>query len=375
MLKSFRLILFFLSWLRKNTKPFFMKNYMGLLLIIFVLAGCSNDDSKYQPIANDISVDLATVPYQKLSDYNFFIGEIKNLTPHEDLLLYKPNSELFTDYAKKARYVWLPKNTKAVFVSENDPLHLPVGSVLIKVFYYDQTQLTSEKKIIETRIMIRKDEGWIFANYKWNEEQTEAYLDLNTSTVPLSITHQGQEINFDYVIPSGNNCNTCHSKGDITVPIGIKPIHLNYTLSGINQLQKWIQKGYLNNDLPNEITTVVDYSDTSKSLDKRVRAYFDIQCAHCHNEEGTAFYVSLRFPHHQTENLENMGVCLSPTMQIPEIERGLIVNPQNIDLSTLYYMMNSTLPQYQMPRIGRSTIHQEGVELVEQWINSLNECK
>jgi hypothetical protein len=43
-------------------------------------------------------------------------------------------------------------------------------------------QPSSTTKIIETRIMIRKSEGWIFADYVWNDEQTEAYLDLNGST-------------------------------------------------------------------------------------------------------------------------------------------------------------------------------------------------
>ena len=38
------------------------------------------------------------------------------------------------------------------------------------------------EKIIETRIMIRKSDGWIFADYVWNEDQTEADLDLNGST-------------------------------------------------------------------------------------------------------------------------------------------------------------------------------------------------
>lgn len=352
-----------------------MKKYIGLLLIIGGFFGCSNDDNEYQVVTTPVSIDLENVPYQKLSDYKFFIGELKDLTPHQDLLLYKPNSELFTDYAKKVRYVWMPKNTKAEFVSENEPLNLPVGSVLVKVFYYDETQFDSGKRIVETRIMIRKTEGWVFANYKWNEDQTEAFYDLNGSTVPLTITHNNQNLNLNYLIPAASHCNTCHSKGNVTVPLGIKPIHLNYTNSGTNQLQQWIQKDFLQNNLPNSMNAVVDYLDTSKSLEQRVRSYFDIQCAHCHNEEGTAFYVPLIFSYHQTENIENMGVCSPPSMQIPEIDRGYIVAPQNKGSSTLYYMMNTTLPQYQMPRIGRSTIHQEGINLVEQWIDSLAECE
>ena len=36
--------------------------------------------------------------------------------------------------------------------------------------------LTTQELLIETRLMIRKEEGWTFAEYFWNEEQTEAFL-------------------------------------------------------------------------------------------------------------------------------------------------------------------------------------------------------
>ena len=44
-------------------------------------------------------------------------------------------------------------------------LNLPVGAVLIKVFYYNNVQPSNSTKIIETRLMIRKASGWIFAEY------------------------------------------------------------------------------------------------------------------------------------------------------------------------------------------------------------------
>ncbi len=349
-----------------------MKNTV-LLVVFFLLLGCSNDDS-YKVIENPVDVELENVPYQKLSEYNFFVGDLSKLTPHSDLLLYKPNSELFTDYAKKLRYVWLPENTKAEFVSENESLNLPVGSVLLKVFYYDTVQTGSQNKILETRLMIRKEEGWIFANYKWNDSQTEAFYDMSTSTVPLTINHNNQNLSFDYTIPSDSQCLSCHSKNAEPQPIGIKPIYLNYSLSGRNQLQNWISKGHLESDLPQAISSVVDYSDSSKSLNDRARAYLDIQCAHCHNPEGSSYYVPLDFSFSQTINSENMGVCMSSTMNIPGFDRGYIVAAQDPINSALLYMISTDQPQYKMPRFGRTLTHQVGVELISQWINSLEPC-
>jgi len=52
------------------------------------------------------------------------------------------------------------------------------GSVLIKNFYYpkDFRKPEQQKKIIETRLLIKENDAWKPLNYIWNEEQTEAIL-------------------------------------------------------------------------------------------------------------------------------------------------------------------------------------------------------
>ena len=86
------------------------------------------------------------------------------------------NEELFTDYAIKKRFIWMPKGVKGTFNGVNNVIELPIGAALIKSFYYDKVQPNNTTRIIETRIMIRKASGWIFAEYVWNEEQTDANL-------------------------------------------------------------------------------------------------------------------------------------------------------------------------------------------------------
>ncbi|HUH50533.1 MAG TPA: hypothetical protein VLZ11_00335 [Flavobacterium sp.] len=344
-----------------------------LALSTLLCTSCSSDDTNYQPI-NDVSVDLDLVPYAKLSDYNLFAGNLSDLIPSAELLLYRPHSELFVDYAHKSRYVWMPKGTKATFVSENDPLQLPVGSILIKNLFYDAQQL-GNKRNTETRLMINTNDGWIFANYVWNEAQTEAYYDTNGGTIPLTLQHNTESLALNYMIPSTGQCINCHSKQEEIVPIGIKPIHLNNSLNGNNQLQQWIEKDFLENNLPQSINAVVDYTDTSASLNERVRAYFDIQCAYCHNDDGAAYYVPLRMNYHQTVDPYNMGVCMRSAMPVDGITRDFAIDPQNPPNSTLLAMMNTNNPMFKMPRIGRSTIHQEGVALIEAWIDSLEPCE
>lgn len=364
-----------------------------LLTVFAAIFSCSEDDkeSDYVPVVSPVIVDLSSVPYPKLSDYKFFVGEMKNQIPSLDVIPYEPISSLFSDYADKKRFVWVPKGVKASYNGEDEIVQLPTGSVIIKTFYYDNVLPSNDTKIIETRLMIRKSGEWIFANYVWNDEQTEAFLDMEGSTKAISWIDQNNVVkNVDYRIPNGVQCIVCHkSKGyvdgvytQVNIPIGLKPQNLNKTLnygSEIkNQLSKWMELGILENfALPTEENTVVNYEDQTKSLNQRVRSYFDINCAHCHSATGHCDYRPLVLTYAETHNnLTNMGVCVS-TQDMQNFEPSLsrLVTPGNIERSMLYFRLNTIDETYRMPLHGRAIIHQEGVQLVEDWINSLTGCE
>nr|WP_294776229.1 hypothetical protein [uncultured Flavobacterium sp.] len=370
-------------------------NYLQALAIILIFAvftSCSDKDDEYTPVS-PVVVDLTQVPYPKLSDYKFFEGEMKDLIPALNVIPYEPSSVLFSDYAHKKRFVWMPVGTKATFNGDDKILNLPVGAVLIKNFYYDNVQPENVTKIIETRIMIRKDTGWIFADYVWNNEQTEAFLDLAGSYVPISWKDENNVTrNVNYRIPSEVQCIVCHKErieipgGEVTtyIPIGIKPQNLNfnynYGTESKNQLTKWIEQGYLESNFtfPTAENTVVNYDDTSKPLEQRVRAYFDINCAHCHAQDRHCDYRPMRFAYSETGGANghtNMGVCV-PTADMQDFPSAYssIIKPGNVDRSMLYYRINTTDESYRMPLHGRTLIHEEGVALIEEWINSLTGC-
>lgn len=324
-------------------------------------------------------MDLSSVPYPKLSDYHFFSGEMKNLQPAYGVLPFKPTSELFSDYAQKKRFVWLPENTKATYNGDYNVLELPVGAALVKNFYYNNVAPLNTLKIIETRVMIHQQTGWIFAEYLWNEAQTEAYLQELGSTVPITWTNDDNiTTTIEYTIPSEENCVTCHAKDNVNLPIGIKPQNLNSSFNyadGIqNQLDKLIAFGYLEDDLPASIISMVDYNDSLQPLDLRARSYIDINCAHCHQDGGNTSFVAQRYGFEMTSDPENLGVCVAATLHPPGIPHGRIVWPGSTANSVLFYGLNTTNSFWRMPKLGRTVIHQEGVALIEEWINSLPEC-
>jgi uncharacterized repeat protein (TIGR03806 family) len=329
------------------------------------------------PTPTDVNVDLSKVPFAKLSEYRFFVGQLKDHTPNDRVIPYKPASSLFTDYALKKRFVWLPTKTKASYVSDDKIIDLPVGSALIKTFYYNNVQPTGTTKILETRVMIKKSSGWIFAEYVWNDEQTEATLQMTGGNVNVAWLQNGTPKNTTYRIPSEMECLTCHKYNNLPIPIGIKPQNLNtyYQFStGIeNQLQHWVAKGILQNNLPSSIVSTIDYHDETQPLKTRLRSYLDINCSHCHQENSHCDYRPLRLAFSETALSANMGVCIPPDENIDPSLVSIIV-PGNINKSVMHFRLNSTDESKRMPLLGRTLVDEEGVQLLKDYILSIDDC-
>ena len=78
----------------------------------------------------------------------------------------------------------------------------------------------------------------------------------------------------------------------------------------------------------------------------------------------------MRFSFKDTDDFKNIGVGVEHNF---ELEEGLshIVAPGKSEESALLFRLKSTLDEYKMPIMGRNLQHKEGVKLIEQWINSL----
>ena len=367
-----------------------MKKYYFLALLLSLsfstFYSCGSDDSyteipQPQPEPepeqeSPVVMDLNAVPYAKLSDYNFYEGELKNMEPVYGVLPYDLNSALFTDYASKKRFIWMPKGSKANYTADDKILDFPIGTVLIKNFYYEKMTPSNNQVIIETRLMIRKESGWIFANYVWNEEQTEASLNMEGLSTRISWDQEGRAMTTTYRIPGAIECATCHKLDNKDVPIGVKPQNLNklytYTDGAKNQLSKWVEAGYLNNTVPQNIVSTVDWKDENLSLDLRARSYLDINCAHCHSPGGTCDYVPMNFLFSKTNDPVNLGICIEPQDFSPE-GYPYLISATKAQNSLIYFRMNTTNAVDMMPRLGRSVIHQEGIDLIAEWINAMPE--
>lgn len=360
-----------------------IKRYLAFALCILLAAvyiSCSDDDDDYVPIS-PVTVDLTSVPYPKLSDYKFFQGNLKDQNPSLNVIPYAPASSLFTDYASKKRFIWLPNGATGTYVADDKILDFPVGTALIKTFYYTTIQPGDVTKIIETRLMIRKEDGWKFYEYIWNEEQTDADLMnssdfLNGSSKTITFKKpNGESVTTDYRIPSDAECLACHKINEIPTPIGIKPQNLNHNYNYGNQnkniLQKLVEQGYLDS-YPSNIAAAIDYHDTTKSLELRARSYLDINCAHCHQDDARCFYRPIRLGFGLTNMDSNIGICVDADEPFsPSLQK--IITPGNFNKSVMHYRLNSNDESIRMPMFGRSIIHEEGVALIREYIASLTQ--
>ncbi|AXG75123.1 hypothetical protein DVK85_13135 [Flavobacterium arcticum] len=357
-------------------------NYLKTLFFLTLfstLTSCGTDDGDtYTEILDPVSpvvVDISAVPYTKLSEYKFYEGDLKNMEPAYKVLPYDLNSALFTDYAHKKRFIWMPEGEKATYNGDETILDFPTRTVIIKNFYYENVLPDNSTRIIETRLMIKKDSGWIFADYVWNDEQTEAYLDLEGSFTDISWIENGVEKSSTYRIPSESECLTCHKNGNAPIPIGPKPQNMNkmfnYSDGTANQLSKWIEEGYLQDNLPAEITSTIDWTDISQPLELRVRSYMDINCAHCHAEGAHCDYMPMRLAFSETTKAINMGVCVEP-FEFISTSYPHIIAKQKIENSVMYYRLSTTNESERMPMLGRSIVHEEGLQLFGDWINNMD---
>ncbi len=359
------------------------RNYLAFALCLLLTTlniSCTDSDDEYVPVS-PVTADLTLVPYAKLSDYKFFEGDIKEMKPALNVLPYEPASSLFTDYASKKRFIWMPIGVNATYQADNKVLDFPVGTVLIKSFYYTTIQPGNTTRIMETRLMIRKTEGWKFYEYLWNDAQTDADLVTGldfTNGSAKTITFNkpsGETITTDYRIPSESECFACHKINEIAIPIGVKPQNLNhsYTYGNVNKniLQKLVEQGYLDT-YPLSIDSAIDYHDTTKPIDLRLRSYLDANCAHCHQDQARCYYRPIRFPFDQTNIDSNIGICLPADEPInPTLQK--IIAPGNFSKSIMHYRLSSNDESERMPLLGRTIVHDEGVQLLEEYISSLTQ--
>jgi uncharacterized repeat protein (TIGR03806 family) len=331
-------------------------------------------------------------------------AEGSSLVLNDGVAPYELNSPLFSDYALKLRAVWMPRDTIAVYNEERE-LEFPVGTVISKTFHYEKLReddgllyvrqrdgeanldndgsLDLDRHVlIETRLLVRYEDGWRAFPYVWNASQDDATLEIAGDQRDVVLVQGEASEQITYIVPDANQCANCHvidhTAKEIR-PIGPKAWQLNRPFSWWgntdSQLTNWSKIGLLGGyeGVAPEGVRWTEPGDAT--LEQRARAYLDVNCAHCHNPSGaadtSALHLNLDAP------LDRLyGVCKTPVaVGRGSGDRPFDIYPGRPQDSILVFRMQHTDPALAMPELGRSTIHSEGVRVVSDWIASLNgEC-
>ena len=216
---------------------------------------------------------------------------------------------------------------------------------------------------------------WIAYTYVWNEEQNDAELNLVGDFKTVAWTDKmGSAHQIEYVIPNKNQCKSCHNQNNILQPIGPKVRNLNKTITyqdgRKNQLAKWQEMGYLK-AFEETFTPIADWSNEGEALEDRALAYLEVNCAHCHSRKGSAHTTGLYLNTDEKEHIR-LGFCKTP-VAAGKGSGGMkyAIVPGQPDSSFLVYRIESDDPGVMMPELGRVVAHQEGIQLIRDWIISL----
>lgn len=325
---------------------------------------------------------------EKLSDWGLFAVAGQRITPRAGMVTYELATPLFSDYAQKWRTIWLPKNTHATY-DPKDAFAFPVGTIVSKTFYYPtangvvrkptnatyQSGTTgldlSAARLIETRLLVRRAEGWVAIPYVWDADGRDASLARTGADIALTFDDGGKRTDFTYAVPNQNQCAGCHAQDYRTralSPIGLKARHLNRDFGGGNQLRKLAQAGYLTGVPTNGVPRNADWQDAARPVDLRARAWLDINCSHCHSPTGPARTSGLWLAS-DVADPRLLGACKPPVAAGRGTgDRPFGIVPGHPETSILAYRLESTDPGAMMPELGRALASREGIALVSRWI-------
>jgi len=350
-------------------------SYRVFLPWVILCAAVAAAFAQTKPVTLDVDGPMV----RTLSDYNLFLGNGSTQQPNEGVIPYDLNTPLFSDYATKHRFVWMPSGVSATY-DDTESFAFPVGTILVKTFSYlnDIRDPSKGERHLETRLLIHKPSGWIGLPYVWNDEQTEAVLKVAGGTVDVEWIHyDGKKRTVNYILPNMNQCKGCHENADVMKPIGPKARHINkpylYPEGPKNQLTKWAQVGYLTGaPAHGDAPKLAVWNDADKySLDDRARAWLDVNCAHCHNPKGPANTSGLDLRNSQ-HDLTKLGIFKTPVAAGRGAGDHLYdIVPGKPDESILIFRLESREPGIMMPELSLRLVDDVGLGLMREWIDQL----
>lgn len=368
------------------------------------------------------------------------LGLYKDIAAKKKILVdnawrYEVNSPLWSDDAKKARWVLLKPGASIGFREKDDYWDYPDSTVFVKDFDIDTIPGDTTSRIHwETRLLVNSKEvydqnkgtvidQWYGFTYKWDADQKEARLvgpGAQDDSIRIWPQGRGKPSKMKkWVFPARSQCENCHSTSQSDSVhgrsiLGFFTAQLNRPLAdsaAVNQLDYFFSRGVLRGQKP----FIWDYSprwrdldDNTASLDLRARSYIAANCSGCHGrrgmENGSSFGVSLNYDFHTLEaqmDLRHRSVswpfgldtlapffypknaAYNPTRSdsLPIVPAVIVPGyPQKSVLLFRQRSRNTRPGDYdpernQMPPLASFEVNEKATALIEKWILEMPESR
>lgn len=336
----------------------------------------------YLNMPRTLDSEFTDVP-QFLSQTGAF-SDTANLVPSENMIPFEPNSQLWSDRADKERWISIPAETQVNW-HETENWSYPQGTVAVKHFDLPlDANDPGEAKRLETRLLVVQANGQVYGvTYKWNDQQTDAELLTDSLTEDIDITGaDGSVWTQTWAYPSPSECVDCHN-AESSQLLGLSTRQLNGDLAypggaTENQLAHWNNRGLF---APGFSNTQIDgfdqtaaITDGSASLEHRIKSYLDTNCAHCHGTGNGGSQWDARFntPLNEMQIVDEQTTGIRNYFNYYGIEDAEVVSSGAPHESILYIRDKSVDPDDRMPPIARALEHTEYIDVLEQWIGSLD---
>ena len=291
-------------------------------LLTLAATGCS----RYWECSPPDATRQAKLP-DRLSRTGLYAdGDLQQLS--RGVEAFTPRFELWSDGAKKQRFISLPAG-ESIDKSDMNDWKFPVGTQLWKEFSVNGVR-------VETRTLRKVGPGsedWAAQAYVWLADGSDALAAPQGQSDALGTAHD---------VPAAGQCLACHG--------GRKSFVLGYSA---------VQLGAAR--LPGSET------------DQRALGYLHANCGHCHNQDRPAAASSRCYdPNNEldfwlrTERLRS--VADTPTYQSG---RGLAFEPGAPRESRMLELMSDRGFLRQMPPLGTELVDENGLAAVRAWIAGL----
>ncbi|MDX1498722.1 MAG: hypothetical protein R3176_02420 [Woeseiaceae bacterium] len=309
---------------------------------------------------------------QRLSETGLYEPGTRRVQP--GILSYSPQYPLWSDGATKRRWFRLPPGG-SIDVASFDAWEFPPGTRFWKEFSHDRP--------VETRLIERLADGsWRYAAYVWADDGNDAYLAPvdGIIAVPAAGAPGGR-----YRIPAEDDCRACHEGGAVPV-LGVSALQLSPDRDPLApnaevrrpddvDLGQLAGRGLLAN-LRAEYHGYAPRVPAASTTSRAALGYLHGNCGHCHNATGSLADIGLVL-------LQDVGApdavdrVVGTTVGQPadsSIE-GLPVRivAGRPEQSQLLARMLSRNPNHRMPPLGTRLPDAEAVQLIEEWIQQMQD--